>query len=135
MIREVCLNHEHPAHDALVSVLAGEFQGVSQEWPLVVIFYSRVTPNCPRLLVVWDRWLGVKPDERSEIILEAFQEVHGRHLMVRVAEAIGLTPSQVKEQDPRYCRSYHYEAYREYVDSKEDTVTRPCPDPSAHDPA
>jgi hypothetical protein len=47
-----------------------------------------------RIYVVWDDWHALSGIERSEIIMDAFEEVHGKDKALGVAVAMGLTPPE-----------------------------------------
>lgn len=64
-----------------------------------VIFESESAPDGPiELYVVWSRWKGVGQNTRSEIILDAFEAVHGAERAMAVTLAIGLTPEEAEEE-------------------------------------
>lgn len=44
-----------------------------------------------RLFVVWDEWPELDQEERSEIIMDAYEEVRGRDKSLLVTVAMGLT--------------------------------------------
>jgi hypothetical protein len=48
------------------------------------------------LYVVWKKWEGVNPTDRSDVILDAFESVRGKKQVVRVALANGLTPDEAR---------------------------------------
>jgi len=50
------------------------------------------------LYVVWSRWKDVSPTDRSDVILDAFEEIRGKEELVRIAAAIGLTPAEARAE-------------------------------------
>lgn len=57
------------------------------------------------LYVVWSKWQDVSATERSDVILDAFEVVRGKDVVVRVAVATGFTPDEA--------RSYGLEGYED----------------------
>lgn len=46
------------------------------------------------LYVVWDDWSPLGTIERSEVIMDAYEQVHGRARSANVTVAVGLTPAE-----------------------------------------
>lgn len=44
-----------------------------------------------RSVVIWDRWSGLKDDERTQVILEAYERAEGSDFRAKIAIAVGLT--------------------------------------------
>ncbi len=44
--------------------------------------------------VIWDRWAGVDPADRADVILEAYVQAKSELEMLRISLAIGLTPDE-----------------------------------------
>lgn len=47
--------------------------------------------------VIWDRWSQVGPEERSRIILEAYETVRGPGTFLNLTSALGLTHADAKK--------------------------------------
>ena len=47
--------------------------------------------NAIRVIVIWDEWDPVPDDERTEIILQAYEQVEGKDFRDRISVAVGLT--------------------------------------------
>lgn len=54
------------------------------------------------LYVIWDDWLPLGSIERSEVIMDAYEQVHGRGGAVHVTVAMGLTPVEADRLGIRY---------------------------------
>jgi hypothetical protein len=52
--------------------------------------------------VIWDEWNKLSGIERSEIIMDAFEEVHGKAKALNVSVAMGLTPVEADRIGIRY---------------------------------
>jgi hypothetical protein len=60
------------------------------------------TSGATRIYVFWSKWTGLNQRERSEVIMEAFQQVHGLDPNQRVTVAMGLTPEEAEQLGIRY---------------------------------
>ncbi len=47
--------------------------------------------------VIWDRWGQVSPEERSRIIMEAYETVRGEGTFLTLTSALGLTHAEAKK--------------------------------------
>ena len=47
--------------------------------------------------VIWDQWMEVAPEDRSRIILDAYERVRGASSILNVSAALGLTRSDAKK--------------------------------------
>lgn len=50
-----------------------------------------------RLFVIWDDWSDLGQQDRSEIITNAYERVHGLAEAARLSIAMGLTPSEASK--------------------------------------
>lgn len=81
-----------------------------QEWSKIrstaaqpIILEDRGRGKQPvRIYVVWDDWNELSGIERSEIIMDAFEEVHGESEAVNVTVAMGLTPLEADHMGIQY---------------------------------
>lgn len=48
--------------------------------------------NALRIEVIWEKWEGVPHSERGPIILDAYQQKKGDQEMLRITNALGITP-------------------------------------------
>ncbi len=49
-----------------------------------------------RLYVVWSKWKDIAATDRSDVILDAFEAVRGKDMVIRVAVATGFTPDEAR---------------------------------------
>ncbi len=49
-----------------------------------------------RLFVIWDDWQNLSLQDRSEIIMNAYQGAKGQAEAIRIAVALGLTTAEAK---------------------------------------
>jgi len=87
------LHAAHPDHHKLVDELVRHLQQANDlpEYPRIVEEDDRLSQNM-HVYVLWDLWGSVSERERSEIILEAYEQARGKVEMLRVSVAMGLTP-------------------------------------------
>lgn len=90
----------HPNHDQFVAELVRHLKGGENlpEYPKIVEEEVPLSKNF-RVYVSWNDWGSVSDQERSEIILEAYQQARGVPEMLRISVAMGLTPLQAKQLD------------------------------------
>jgi hypothetical protein len=64
-----------------------------------VIYECDPGPNggAVEIYIVWDRWEHIPHNDRSEVILDAFEAVRGDADVHRVGVALGLTPSEAEQ--------------------------------------
>lgn len=90
-----------PVHDpALVNDIAQELRLQQSEGspdaPLIIEEESRYTDRI-HVTVIWDRWSHIGPEERSRIILEAYETVRGPGTFLSLTSALGLTRADAKK--------------------------------------
>jgi len=68
----------------------------SPDAPLII---EEVVRNSRRIhvTVIWDRWAQVVPEERSRMILEAYEIVRGPGTFLTLTSALGLTHADAKK--------------------------------------
>ena len=54
------------------------------------------------LYVIWNAWLDLDPIERSEIIVNACEQVRGRKFVLKVSAATGLTTTEAEQMHLQY---------------------------------
>ncbi len=64
--------------------------------PLIIEEEARYTDRI-HVTVIWDRWSQVGPEERSRIILEAYETVRGPGTFLTLTSALGLTHAEAKK--------------------------------------
>jgi hypothetical protein len=78
-----------------------------QEWrennatgqPVILI---EDTGRATHVFVVWDQWSALTREERSEVIMEAYEEVVGLDKSFNVTVALGLTPVEAERMNIKY---------------------------------
>ena len=90
-------SRQHPEHDALVAELVRHLKPAPDD--LLPEFPRIIEERVPlsralRVLVLWDRWQSVREIERSEIILEAYDQARGREAMLQISVATGVTANE-----------------------------------------
>ena len=70
----------------------------SPDAPLIIEEESRYTDRI-HVTVIWDRWAQVGPEERSRMILEAYETVRGPGTFLNPTSALGLTHADAKKLD------------------------------------
>ncbi len=54
------------------------------------------------LYVIWNAWQDLDPIERSEIIVNACEQVRGRNFVTKVLSATGLTTAEAEQMHLQY---------------------------------
>ncbi len=81
---------------ALTERLSKEFTSPSEEGqPLVFEEPAEPTP-VTRLYVVWDLWSNLNQQDRSEIILNAYEKAKGKDAALKITVAMGLTATEAE---------------------------------------
>ncbi len=88
----------HPLAEALLQRLVEEMRQPSELSSEPVLIVEERPSHVVELYVVWSEWLGLSMEERSEIIMDAYETVHGTDQIRWVTLAMGVTP----EEAPRY---------------------------------
>lgn len=98
VIRKRLGAREHPDHNNLVAELVRHLKDEPNlpEFPKIIEEPVRLSSTL-RVYVFWDAWGSVPELERSEIILEAYEQARGKQEMLRVSVAMGLTPLEGKQ--------------------------------------
>jgi hypothetical protein len=92
-----------PAGQALLDRLAAEWRQPTPGAQQPIIIEETASPNQPvHLYVIWDDWAPLGSIERSEIIMDAYEQLHGRGGAVQVTVAMGLTPVEADRLGIRY---------------------------------
>jgi hypothetical protein len=92
-----------PAIDALRQRLIDEWRNPQEQVPAPVIIEEAGTQNRPtRLYVIWDDWTDLDQEERSEIIMDAYETVRGADKALQVTVAMGLTRREADRMKIEY---------------------------------
>lgn len=79
--------------DALQQRLAEEFQHPADEYSPPFINIER-PGNRTHLLVVWDDWQNLNQQDRSSLIMRAYEAAEGTEAANEVSVAMGLTEAE-----------------------------------------
>ena len=86
-----------PGANGLREELLKEWRNPSENAPEpVIIEEPQGAQGAVHVYVIWSRWSGLNDRERSEIIVDAFEELRGSEEAVRLSVAMGLTPDEAK---------------------------------------
>ncbi len=88
----------HPMAEILLERLIEEMRHPSEQTVEPVIIFEERPSRVVELYVVWSEWVGLSMEERSEVIMDAYEAVYGLDRSRWVSMAIGVTP----EEAPRY---------------------------------
>jgi hypothetical protein len=84
---------------AFVEAIAQELRLAQSEGspdaPLIIEEEARHSGRI-HVTVIWDRWGQVGPEERSRMILEAYEQVRGPGTFLTLTSALGLTHAEAK---------------------------------------
>src|SRR5438105_339620 len=82
-----------PAAQALLDRLVAEWRPPEPAAHQPIIMEGAAGQNQPvHLYVIWDDWTPLGSIERSEVIMDAFEQIQGRAGPNNVTVAMGLTP-------------------------------------------
>ena len=83
--------------------LVEEWRDPSEEAEEPVIIEETHAENLPtHLYVIWRAWGDLSQRDRSEIIMDAYEEVRGPDGALLVSVAMGLTPAEAERMGIRY---------------------------------
>jgi hypothetical protein len=77
--------------------LVEEWQSPREDVPQPLI-YEQIDPagGAVHLYVIWDEWVGLDQEDRSGIIMDAYEETHDPEQVLNVTVAMGLTEEERK---------------------------------------
>lgn len=102
-IRHRKMSARHPKAEKLRNRLLQEWRDPDDSLAEPVIIEEGGTQNRPtHLFVVWSEWAGLNQQERSEIIMEAFEELRGAAQGLHVTVAMGLTQEEANRMNIGY---------------------------------
>lgn len=85
------------AYSGLKSRLVAEWRDQANEDPRPVIIQEENSAGgAVHLFVIWDAWGSMAQRDRSEIIMDAYEEVAGMPMAVQVTLAMGLTTEEAQ---------------------------------------
>lgn len=86
-------------HPDLVQALKDELIAAREEGPAdAPEIVEELLPRSDyfHVSVVWDRWAAIDPRERSQIIMQAYQQARGFDEMRKITLALGLTHAEAQ---------------------------------------
>ena len=83
-----------PLDPELLSRLVAELKSGGQTGQPLIDEVHLPESGAIRAMVIWDLWSGVKDDDRTRVILEAYDQVEGSEYRAKIANAVGLTVSE-----------------------------------------
>jgi len=87
----------------LLTRLVDEWQHPAPGAQQPIIIEESGGPGQPvHLYVVWDDWAPLGSIERSEVIMDAYEQVQGQSSATNVTVAMGLTPIEAERLGIRY---------------------------------
>lgn len=86
-----------PRHPGLTAELAAELRADRAAGQPRIEEQHFPTTSAIRVSVFWDRWAGLPDEDRSEVILQAYEQVEGKAYRDRIALAFGLTLPEAHE--------------------------------------
>ena len=96
-VKQLQRHRPSPAARVLVQRLAAEWSNSSSTAPQPVILEERNGPGGPmHVYVVWDDWADLSGVERSEVVMEAFEQRYGHEQALNVTVAMGLTTQEAE---------------------------------------
>ena len=84
----------HPRHAALVARLVREFTKPSAEGQPLILEDRPHQGRGRYLHVIWDEWEDIEPEERFDIILDAYRQLQGDDAVEQVINATGVTAQE-----------------------------------------
>lgn len=90
-----------PASVALRQELIDEWRSPNAQKAEPVIIEQSAAPNVPvtHLYVIWEKWRSLSQQERSEIIMDSFEDIRGSAAALNVTVAMGLTADEAKRMN------------------------------------
>src|SRR5438552_12108253 len=102
-VKKLVRSTPSPAARALLNRLVEEWRQPDPAAQQPIIVEESGGTNQPvHLYVIWDDWAPLGYIERSEVIMDAYEEIHGRNRSSNVTVAMGLTPAEADRLGIRY---------------------------------
>ncbi len=86
-----------PRHPELVARLVEELRASHESGQPIIDEQRFPESGAIRVYVIWDRWDRVPDEERTDTILQAYEEAEGKETRDRIAIAVGLTVPEASE--------------------------------------
>lgn len=89
-----------PTGQALLNRVVAEWRQPTPGATEPIIIEETAGQNLPvHLYAIWSDWAALASIERSEVRMDAYEQIHGRGGAVNVTFAMGLTPDEAKRLD------------------------------------
>jgi hypothetical protein len=86
----------------LKAALVNEMRNETSTGPLILKEDAGFPAKSLHVFVVWDDWRGSTQKERSEVVMDAFEEVYGQAEAQRITVAMGLTEEEADKIIPQW---------------------------------
>ena len=102
-VKKLTRSGPSPAAQVLLNRLVDEWRQPDPKATQPIIVEESAGQSQPtHLYVIWDDWAPLGSIERSEVIMDAYEQVCGRPGAVNVTVAMGLTPAEADRLGIRY---------------------------------
>ena len=102
-VRKLIKNAPSPVAQDLKRRLEDEWRNTASTAAQPVILEERAGTGQPlHLYVIWDEWANLPQVERSEVIMDAFEDLFGQPKSLEVTVAMGLTAPEADRLGIRY---------------------------------
>ncbi len=102
-IRKRRIPTPHPKAEDLLNRLLQEWENPDSTLTEPVIIEENGTQDRPiKIFVVWSEWAELNQQERSEIIMDAFEKLRSPQQSLRVTVAMGLTQDEAARMGIAY---------------------------------
>lgn len=96
-LRKLVQQHTRsPGADKLAAELLNEWQAPSEKPAQPIIIEDGGGFKPVHLYVIWAAWHGLDQVERSEIIMDVYEQIHGQAKAADVTVAMGLTEPEAQ---------------------------------------
>jgi hypothetical protein len=86
----------HPNAAQLEQRLTAEWKNPQEQGQPVIIMEGDGRTSAFHLFVIWDEWGDMEQNQRSEIILKAFEAARTKEDALKVTVALGLSAQEAK---------------------------------------
>ncbi len=92
-----------PLHHDLLRRLTKEWRDPQEGIKEPIIIEESERQQAPtHLYVIWNEWSSLSQNDRSEIILDAYEQAKGRNFALNVTVAMGLTSQEAQRMGIEY---------------------------------
>lgn len=91
-----------PEAEQLLAALVAEWREPKETGQPVILLEEKSPGGSVHVIVVWDQWGELTQQERSEVVMDACEEVQGADTALAVTVAMGLTPTEADRMHISY---------------------------------